>query len=285
MNQTKKTMRTRLTTLLAAAMLATPSLAFAHDGHPMTVDVQSSEYKFTSPDSIPAGWTTLTLTNTGKEAHHVQVVRLPDGMNLQGFLAKLKENEGAALAMVDMIGGVGMLLPGQSQKTTVNFTKPGTYAELCFVPDEKGVPHLAIGMTKALTVTAAQTAAATEPTASFTVRLLDYGIELPKGVTVKAGVQTWKIVNAGPEAHEMAIMRMAPGKTMADVEAFFKNPVGPMPFIPAGGAQGMSAGRQQYAEFNLTEGQYILLCFIPSPTHQGAPHAMLGMVRPFTVVK
>lgn len=281
----KKTMRTRLTTLLAAALLATPSAAFAHDNHAATVQVQGSEYKYTSPETIPAGWTSLSLQNTGQEPHHVQIVRLPDGMTLEGFLGKLKENEGAALGMVDLVGGVGMLLPGQSQKATLDFTKPGTYAQLCFVPDAKGVPHLALGMTKGFQVTAAQTAAAAEPKADLTVRLVDYGIELPKGVTVKAGVQTWKIVNDGPEAHEMAVMRLAPGKTMADVEAYLKNPTGPMPVIPAGGAQGLSKGRYEYVEFDLAEGQYILLCFIPSPTHQGAPHAMLGMVRPLNVVK
>ena len=30
-------------------------------------------------------------------------------------------------------------------------------------------------------------------------------------------------------------------------------------------------------------GLSLMVCMVPSPGHQGAPHAALGMVRPFTV--
>ncbi len=277
----------RLLTLALTAALAAPALA--HQGHAhggSSVQVQSQDYTFVTPTSVPTGWTTFELKNTGKEPHHMQLVRLPAGMTQEGFLAQLQENEGAALASVEMTGGVGMLLPGESQQITVNLSEPGTYLELCFVPDAKGVPHLALGMVSAFQVTQAPAGAAQAqlPEADLKVKLVDFGFELPKGVTITEGAQVWEVTNAGPEGHEMLVFRLAPGKTMEDVAAYLQKPEGPMPIIPAGGAQAVTNGRTSYVHLNLTPGDYLLLCGIPSPANGGAPHAALGMVRPFTVV-
>lgn len=284
---TKRTTARRLLTLALLAALAAPALA--HQGHShggtATVQIQGQDYKFVTPASVSTGWTTFEFGNTGKEAHHMQLVRLPSGMTQASFLAGLKENEGATLARVEMVGGVGMLLPGQSQRITVNLAEPGTYIALCFVPDAAGVPHLALGMAQTFQVTrAAGTAQAQPPRADLQVKLVDYGFELPGGVTITEGPQVWEVLNNGPEGHEMLIFRLAPGKTMDDVAAYLQKPGGPMPVIPMGGAQAVTKGHTSYAHLNLTPGDYLLLCGVPSPTHQGAPHAALGMIRPFKVV-
>ncbi|MDB5046128.1 MAG: hypothetical protein JWQ08_2178 [Deinococcus sp.] len=277
----------RLLTLALLTALTGPALA--HQGHSHTspaVTIQSQDYKFVGPTSIPTGWTTFELRNAGKEPHHMQLVRLPSGMTQAAFLANLKQNEGAALASVEMVGGVGLLLPGQAQQVTLQLTEPGTYLELCFVPDAKGVPHLALGMVNAFQVTRAPgtAAQAQPPKADLQVKLQDFGFELPKGVTITEGAQVWAVENAGPEGHEMLVFRLAPGKTMADVAAYMAKPEGPMPMFPAGGAQAVTQGHTSYAHLNLTPGEYLLLCGIPSPANKGAPHAALGMIRPFRVV-
>lgn len=38
-----------------------------------------------------------------------------------------------------------------------------------------------------------------------------------------------------------------------------------------------------WADISVTKGNYVVLCFIPSPANQGKPHAALGMVFPVTV--
>ncbi|BDP43973.1 hypothetical protein DAETH_39420 (plasmid) [Deinococcus aetherius] len=276
----------RLLTLALAAALAGPALAHQGHGHAAqpVVQLQGQDYRFVTPTNVTTGWTTLEFRNTGKEPHHMQLVRLPAGMTQEGFLAGLKENEGAALASVEMVGGVGLLLPGQAQQVTINLTEPGTYLALCFVPDAKGVPHLALGMVNAFQVTRGADTQAQPPRADLKVRLVDFGFELPKGVTITEGPQVWAVENAGPEGHEMLVFKLAPGKTMEDVSAYLAKPEGPMPVIPAGGAQAVTKGRTSYVRLDLTPGDYLLLCGIPSPAHQGAPHAALGMVRPFKVV-
>ncbi|MFC4453905.1 hypothetical protein [Deinococcus sonorensis] len=277
-----KLIRTTLALTLTTLLLA--PVAQAHQGTmPATVQVQGKDYSFGSPKTLPTGWTTFEFKNDGQEPHHMQLVRLPDGMTQDTFLANLKQNEGATLAQVDMVGGVGVLMPGQSQQITLNLTDPGTYLELCFVPDAKGVPHLALGMVSAVQVTASQAASAEPPHADLKVKLQDFGFELPKGATIHEGTQVWEIENVGPEGHEMAILQIAPGKTLDDISKYVASPEGAPPFIFAGGAQAVTSGHTSYAQLNLKAGNYVLVCFLPSPTHKGMPHMALGMVRPFTV--
>lgn len=283
MNRNTNTASRLAAALTAALMLASPVLAQSAGHDHAATTIEAKDFSFANPSVIPAGWTTLTLSNKGAAPHHVQIARLPAGTTAQAFLGKLRENEGAALASVAMVGGVGILMPGQSQTATLDLRVPGTYIELCFVPDDKGVPHLAQGMVSTFEVTKAttQSAAARPPKADAVAKLVDYGIDIP--AVVKAGKQTWQVRNDGQEAHEMAMLKLAPGKTLDDVNAYMAKPEGAPPFAFAGGAQGVGKGLSSYVAFDLTPGDYVLVCFIPSPTHQGQPHAMLGMVRPFTV--
>ena len=45
----------------------------------------------------------------------------------------------------------------------------------------------------------------------------------------------------------------------------------------------MSPGNTVWAVLDLEPGDYIAICFVPD-AESGAPHAMLGMIAPFTVV-
>lgn len=275
-------MNTMTRTLLTLALLIpTGAPAAAHSGHgQVSAQVQGSEYKFTALPTMNTGWTKFTFTNTGQELHHFQIARLPTGMTVQQFGAELQAKGEAATAVLDWVGGVGIVAPGGSATSYVNLNRAGTYVQLCFVPDAKGVPHLALGMLGAFEVTSTRTATES-PRADVQVNLLDYGIQIPQAI--KAGPQIWSLVNRGPEAHEMMIFRLAPGKGVADLMTMFADPKAPPAALPMGGMQALSKGRTGYLELNLEPGEYVLACFIPSPTHQGQPHAMLGMVRPFTV--
>jgi uncharacterized cupredoxin-like copper-binding protein len=110
----------------------------------------------------------------------------------------------------------------------------------------------------------------------------DFTFEMP--AEVKAGKSTWEITNAGPEPHEMALVKLAEGKTLQDVVAAMQsNPMAIPDFIQdAGGMQALDSGMTGYLEADLTPGNYVALCFVPSPAH-GKPHIELGMMMPFTV--
>src|SRR5690242_19520424 len=86
-------------------------------------------------------------------------------------------------------------------------------------------------MVRALKVTAATATPAAERTADVTIALADYKFDATGPLTT-AGMHTFKVTNAGPQPHEIEILRYAPGKTMKDVGDFMTAAMGPNP--PAG---------------------------------------------------
>lgn len=109
----------------------------------------------------------------------------------------------------------------------------------------------------------------------------DYKFEFPD--TVASGLTTFQLMNHGPELHHMQIVRLDQGKTMADFQAAMQSH-GPPPawvsFI-GGPNAGVPNGPATVVTANLTPGQYVALCLIPSP--DGKPHVAKGMVKPFVV--
>jgi hypothetical protein len=48
-------------------------------------------------------------------------------VTVEQFQAATQQGEDAAMALIELVGGVGLVLPGQSATTTVHLEKPGTY--------------------------------------------------------------------------------------------------------------------------------------------------------------
>jgi hypothetical protein len=63
---------------VAVAPLAAQKTAAAAD-LPHVVNVKALDFKFVAPASIPSGTTTFRLQNSGKEPHHLWIVRLSEG--------------------------------------------------------------------------------------------------------------------------------------------------------------------------------------------------------------
>jgi uncharacterized cupredoxin-like copper-binding protein len=193
----------------------------------------------------------------------------------------LKQGEGPALALVKQMGGVGVIAPTGSAQVVINLTA-GNYVLICFVPSPSdGVPHLAKGMIKSITVKESSAAAVAELAADLTVTLKDFAFDLPE--TLPAGPTTIKVVNNGPEAHEMNLLLLGEGKTPEDVMQYLGAPNGPPPFTPVGGMNGLDVGSTGYVEFDFKPGTYVAICNIPSPVNEGHPHFSLGMIKAFTV--
>jgi uncharacterized cupredoxin-like copper-binding protein len=245
------------------------------------IKVDAADYSYIAPETVTAGWTRVILTNSGSEPHHVQFLRLNDGVTAEQFEEALKQGEGPALAMTKQIGGVGAIHPGGTASAVINLTA-GNYIILCLIPSPSdGMAHHAKGMIKSLTVEAGG-GSASEPQADLSVRLKDFTFDMPD--SLPAGKVTIQVTNDGPEAHEFNILKLEEGKTAADVMAFLGGQAGgPPPFAPVGGANGIDAGGVEYAELDLPPGNYVAICNIPSPKAEGHPHFTLGMIKEFTV--
>ncbi len=244
---------------------------------PATVTFKGADFSFEGPEQIPAGLTTINFQNIGQEWHHIQFARLNDGVTFQQLGEAVQKDENAAMGMLNFVGGVGALDPNGSGSVTVNLPE-GQYALLCFIPSADGVPHLAKGMVRPLTVKGAGATAA-EPKADVTVNMKDFHFTMPE--EVKAGKQVWKVVNDGPQPHELILMRLADGKTLDDAFAWFAKPEGPQPFNMVGGMQAMNSGPSAgYINLDLKPGSYVAMCDIPDPA-SGKTHSELGMLMPF----
>lgn len=246
------------------------------------VKIEGHDFSYDAPDQIAAGLVTFKFENAGKEPHHAQLARLNDGVTMTQLEDALKKSENDAFPLITLVGGPGAVFPNQSSNVTLDLPA-GQYVLICFFTSDDGAPHFAKGMIKPLTVTTAGEARPAEPQADLTVTMKDFHFDMSS--EMKAGKQVWKIVNDGPQPHELQVLKLAPGKTVDDMAAFFQTqgpPSGPPPFDTLGGMQGLNQGLSGWLNLDLTAGNYVAICYIPDPK-SGKPHFALGMVMPFTV--
>jgi plastocyanin len=239
--------------------------------------VTAKDFSFEAPDQIPAGLVTIRLVNEGPSPHHVELVRLDQGKTLPEFLEAMK-NPGPPPAWATMIGGPVASTTGDSS-TAIFPLEPGAYAMICLVPAPDGMPHVAKGMGRLLTVTAPALAAA-EPVADDTVKLVDYDFQLAKPLT--AGHHVFRVENAGQQWHEMVLVRLHPGTTAMEFAVWAEKQVGPPPGDLHGGISGILPGAHAFVVTDLTPGEYALICFFPD-VKDGKPHLAHGMIKTISV--
>jgi hypothetical protein len=238
------------------------------------VTVTATDFAFDAPAEVPAGLTTFRLVNRGPSLHHIQLIRLDSGKTVADFEAALKKG-GPPPRWAVMAGGPNPPEVGQTASATVPL-EPGTYVMLCFIPAADGMPHVMKGMSKPITVTGPAPAGGAEPTADAVVTLKDYDFTLSKPLA--AGKQTIRVDNAGPQPHEVAVIRLKPGKTPEDFERWGEKPVGEAPGTLHGGVSGIMPGTHAFMELDLPAGDYALICFVPDGK-DGKPHFVHGMSK------
>ena len=253
--------------------------AAEHSGHamPNVVTVVANDYKFDAPAEIPAGLTKFVLKGAGQQIHHATIARLDDGKTVADLQAAFK-TPGPPPSWVTFVGGPNVPDPGEEANATVDLT-PGNYALICFVDTPDKVPHFAKGMVHGFTVTGATTNAMA-PTADVDLVLQDYVFNFDKPLT--PGRHTIKVTNPAAQDHEIQLIQLDSGKTLADMQQWMAKMSGPAPGRAVGGIASMKPGATNYFEVDLTPGEYVAICFVPDK-NDGKPHFMHGMARQFTV--
>jgi hypothetical protein len=246
--------------------------------------INATDYKFDAPAQIPAGLTTFTLADGGKEVHHASLIRITEGKTFADLTAAMKAMKPGATPPSWMVpvGGPNAIVPGGESNTTVNL-EPGNYALVCFVPDAKMVPHFMLGMIKELTVTGTAPASAgqpAEPAADIRLVLSDYKFEWSTPLT--AGPHTIRVETAAGQPHELTLFEIPPGKTMKDLEAWLLTLKGAPPAKPVGGVSGLVAGKPSFIKVDLKPGSYAAVCFLPDAKDH-KPHFMHGMTQAITI--
>jgi len=121
-------------------------------------------------------------------------------------------------------------------------------------------------------------AVATPPV--VTVHAKDFAFDAPAEIT--AGVTTFNLVNDGHGLHHMQLVRLDSAKTVDDLIAALKKP-GPPPAwaMFASGPNAVFAGGTSNATFDITPGNYAIICLVDIPDRM--PHYGKGMFKALTV--
>jgi hypothetical protein len=252
---------------------AVPGSASGYEG-PTVLAVAARDFAFEARAEVPAGMTTIRLLNNGPSLHHVQLFKLEDGKTVDDFMTALKA-PGPLPAWVRPVGGPNPPEPAGTASITETL-EPGKYIMVCFVPSADGMPHVMKGMMRPLTVTPASGTAGSEPKADITMKLVDFDFQPSQPLT--PGRHTIRVENAGSQPHEVAFVRMNPGKTPQDFANWGMKPVGPAPGSTMGGVSAIMPGAHVFVHVDLPPGDYALLCFVPDGK-DGKPHFAHGMAK------
>jgi len=274
--------------LMCLAMAITSVPARAGDGQAATelrggdaaVVFVAHDYGFRGPDSIPAGRTTVRIVNEGRDLHHIQFLKLLRGKSAADFHAAIAADPSKLPGWVQYAGGPNAHLPGSLASATVNLTE-GDYVIMCWIPDKNGVPHVALGMQKALSVQGGKPTKVSQLQPSVIIKQVDYQFIFSK--RVEAGLQTIEVMNHGTQPHELVLARLHPGATVKDlIASFAPGASSPPPGELVGGVTGIDQGESLYFTGEFQPGRYGLICFIPDAV-TGRPHFLHGMTTEFTV--
>lgn len=260
-----------------AALGITGTPAPADTARPAVVEYVATDFAFTGPDTVAAGATTFRLVNKGPDMHHLYLVRLEDGKTLADLVAAMQANPHHPPAFMRDMGGPNVPAPGGATEVTVELA-PGNYVLLCVIPGPDGVPHVAKGMMKPLTVVPGEPGAPM-PAADVELTLVDYGYEFSKPLV--AGRQRVLVRTAAEQSHEVVFLRLNEGRTAKDVFAWIEQG-GEPPAVPVGGISPMAKGVTNFLELDLEPGAYLLVCFVPDHK-DGKAHIAHGMVQTIEV--
>lgn len=154
-------------------------------------------------------------------------------------------------------------------------------------PAETGTTTTTAAPEEETTTTAADEGAAPE-LQTIEAIAVDYAYQLDgPPPTLAPGLVRIELTNEGTEEHQATLIRLNDGVTLDEfaagagaddtgVTAFglFEGYGGPNAAAPGGGTASSTQA--------LVAGNYLMICFIPSPS-DGVPHAVKGMLLPFTV--
>ncbi len=295
--------RARLTLVVAVTLIAQGCTSDSDeppqipaDAAPDVVLLASANGAFEAPDTIDAGWTTFRFANNGDDIHYAHFVQLASGKTANEVIAAYTEairTSAPRPEWMTRFGGPGGAVPGGSSAVT-QYMGPGNYVLLCPVEDGTGTPHFAKGEFRTVVVraSASNTSTRTAPSATATIRLLDYGFSVDSQIT--AGAHTIRTSNAGVEGHDLVIMKLASGITLDDVSRTMNpeaarrtgNAAKPPVLFEnlgtlVGGIAAIHSGMDVFFTVTLTPGDYALLCM--ATAGDGRSHIEHGMVHLMTV--
>jgi hypothetical protein len=241
--------------------------------------VLATDYAFEAPDQIEGGVVKIQLKNDGPaEHHHVVLVRLPAGKTAEDFLSVKKETDQPPGWAIH-VGGLEPVDPGGEAEGTL-ILEDGDYLLICYVMTPGGVRHLELGMVRGLRVLK-PTVDVREPEPDLELSMFDYGYVLSD--SLRSGRRTIRVVNGGPQVHNVVVWKLDQGNHAQDVRAWYEaGREGAYPGRRIGGMGGLSPGRHGYFTADFEPGSYAFFCMV-NDVSDGRPHIFHDMILELTI--
>lgn len=252
----------------------------------LTITVTATEYQVSS-QTLPAGWTLVTLDNQSPGDNSADVMLLPSGETMESLMAVLSASMESPTAAP----------PAWINEATfagAPWARAGSSAQaLVLLSEGDWVVFSPAPLTPATVTVTGANATAVVPSglqADRDVIMQEYAF-LGLDDMVPVGPQVWQVTNTGHQPHILTFSELPPGTTQAQfldgVMAMMSGTpeaAGPDAVAPSilGGCSSLSGGQSLYLALDVTAGTYGAICFFPEP-ETGAPHALLGMAQVFTV--
>ena len=228
---------------------------------PDTLNVIATDYAYAlDTEQVAAGLVTVNQDNQGAENHQVTLVRLEDGQTPAEVADGLSAQGDGFIDAANYAGGPNNTIAGETGSATVPLTE-GSYALVCFIPNQDGESHYALGMLGEVEVVPAadEAAPADPPAADASASLVDFPFEgdddLPTAGTIE-------VTNDGTQAHEWTVGNL-------------DNTVGT-------GLSAIAPGAVAYVPIDVAAGDYSYNCFVADPETR-TPHIALGMTAQVTL--
>ncbi len=240
----------------------------------------ANDYGYEVEGAPSAGPVEVELVNEGHELHHAQLIRLDEGKTLADLAQADLEHAPPSWAV--MMGGPNAVEPGDSGSAYATL-EAGNYAVICIIPSPDGKLHVMKGMASSFEVKPATGRRLREaPQSEVTIRLKDFAFDGPS--QLHPGKHAIRVINDGPQNHEVVFVRLNEGKTAEDLFSWFRAgmvDVPPAHFV--GGTVGLAPGGANTIVEDLSAGNYLLLCFLPNTAGHGEPHLAQGMILSMAV--
>jgi hypothetical protein len=235
---------------------------------------------FEAPDTVPAGMRHIVMENHGTEIHESMLVKLPPETSADDYFVAVKRGTLFPKGALDY-SGPGLISPGERTELWLK-VDPGNYVLICWNDGHaRKVPPHPFTVTNVL-------ANDNAPKEDVVVKLIDYRFDLEG--KLRFGTQVIRVETLGPSMHEMDLLRLHDGKTVADVTRWRKDDGrGDSPVDALGGVlDSHDIHRVVWLRRTFTPGRYLLHCEMPVETtaeitKQEINHADLGMIREFEI--
>lgn len=232
----------------------------------------------TRPATLRAGYTDVTLRNTGRQPAFMLLARLKPGATLDQLRRFVSRSKATPEGLVVIVASE-FVSPGGKFRTTVNLV-PGNYLALGSIPDGRG-----LGPLVELTV-GPETSGAAPPRVDARLKLFDYGF---RGAARISGRDTLEIENTGQNFHFVAGIRLNRGVNadlvVRQLTGRAPAPEGPPPGEFASLIGIVSPGTTNAVKLRLPPGRYVIACFFSDRHSGGREHASFGMARKLTVTR